>query len=130
MAAHRKPRRLVPLVAALCVLVGAAVGGYVLTGSTAPETVNLASSSAASSQHVTVTACLTPGKLTRISVAAAPKCPAKSAPVHWAAWSGPSAASGQRVTVTACLTPGKLTGVSLAAGRKCPAQSVSVRWVA
>ena len=68
MAAHRKPRRLVPLVAALCVLVGAAVGGYVLTGSTAPETVNLASSSAASSQHVTVTACLTPGKLTRISV--------------------------------------------------------------
>jgi len=37
---------------------------------------------------VTVTACLASGKLTRVSVAAAPKCPARSAPFHWAAQSG------------------------------------------
>jgi hypothetical protein len=130
MAAHRKPRRLVPLVAALCVLVGAAVGGYALTGSSAPETVNLASASAASGQHVAVTACLTPGKFTRVSVTAGPKCPAKSAPVHWVAQSGPSAASGQHVAVYACLASGKLTRVSVAAAPRCSAKSVSVRWAA
>jgi hypothetical protein len=128
MAAHRKPRRLVPLVAALCVLVGAAVGGYALTGSSAPETVNLASASAASGQHVAVTACLTPGKLTRVSVAAAPRCPAKSAPVHWIAQSGPSAASGRHVAVYACLASGKLTRISVAAAPRCPAKSTPVRW--
>ncbi len=130
MAAHRKPRRLVPLAAALCVLVAAAVGGYALTGGRAPETVNLASASAASGQHVTVTACLASGKLARISVAAAPKCPAKSAPVHWAAQSGPAGASGQHVTVTACLASGKLARISVAAASKCPAKSVRVRWAA
>ena len=55
MAAHRKPGKLVLLAAALCVLVAAAVGGYALAGSRPPETVNLASASAASGQHVTVT---------------------------------------------------------------------------
>jgi len=98
MAAHRKSRKLVPLVAVLSVLAAAAVGGYALAGnhateladSRAPETVNLANTAGASGQHVTVTACLASGKLARVSVAAAPKCPAKSAPFHWAAQSGPA----------------------------------------
>ena len=130
MADHRKSRKLVPLAAVLSVLVAAAVGGYALAGSRAPETVNLASTSGASGQHVTVTACLASGKLTRVSVAAAPKCPAKSAPLHWAAQSGPAGASGQHVTITACLTSGKLTRVSVAAASKCPAKSARLHWAA
>ena len=130
MADHRKPRKLVPLAAVLSVLVAAAVGGYALAGSRAPETVNLASTSGASGQHVTVTACLASGKLTRVSVAAAPKCPATSAPLYWAAQSGPAGASGQHVTITACLTSGKLTRVSVAAAPKCPAKSARLHWAA
>ena len=83
MADHRKSRKLVPLAAVLSVLVAAAVGGYALAGSRAPETVNLASTSGASGQHVTVTACLASGKLSRVSVAAL-KCPANSATLRWA----------------------------------------------
>ena len=130
MADHRKSRKLVPLAAVLSVLVAAAVGGYALAGSRAPETVNLASTSGASGQHVTVTACLASGKLTRVSVAAAPKCPATSAPLYWAAQSGPAGASGQHVTITACLTSGKLTRVSVAAAPKCPAKSARLHWAA
>jgi len=130
MADHRKSRKLVPLAAVLSVLVAAAVGGYALAGSRAPETVNLASTSGASGQHVTVTACLASGKLTRVSVAAAPKCPATSAPLYWAAQSGPAGASGQHVTVTACLASGKLTRVSVAAAPKCPAKSARLHWAA
>ena len=130
MADHRKSRKLVPLAAVLSVLVAAAVGGYALAGSRAPETVNLASTSGASGQHVTVTACLASGKLTRVSVAAAPKCPATSAPLYWAAQSGPAGASGQHVTITACLTSGKLTRVSVAAASKCPAKSARLHWAA
>ena len=129
MADHRKSRKLVPLAAVLSVLVAAAVGGYALAGSRAPETVNLASTSGASGQHVTVTACLASGKLTRVSVAAAPKCPATSARLHWAQ-SGPAGASGQHVTITACLTSGKLTRVSVAAAPKCPAKSARLHWAA
>ena len=130
MADHRKSRKLVPLAAVLSVLVAAAVGGYALAGSRAPETVNLASTSGASGQHVTVTVCLASGKLTRVSVAAAPKCPATSAPLYWAAQSGPAGASGQHVTITACLTSGKLTRVSVAAAPKCPAKSARLHWAA
>lgn len=88
MAAHRKPRKLVPLAVVLCVLAAAAVGGYALAGSRAAEGVNLTSASGASGQDVTVYACLASGRLTRVSVAAAPKCLAKSARVRWAAQSG------------------------------------------
>ena len=130
MAAHRKPRKLVPLAAALCVLVAAAVGGYVLAGSRSPEAVDLASVIGASGQHVTVTACLASGKFSRVSVAAAPKCPAKSAPFHWAAQSGAAGASGQHVTVTACLASGKFSRVSVAAAPKCPAKSAPFHWAA
>jgi hypothetical protein len=98
MAAHTKPRKLVPLAAVLSVLAVAAVGGYALAGnhapeladSHAPETVNLARTAGATGQQMTVTACLTSGKLTRISVGTAPKCPAKSTPLHWTAQSGPA----------------------------------------
>ena len=90
MAAHRKPGRLVPLAAVLSVLVAGAVGGYALAGSRAPEIVNLASGSGASGQGLTVYACLASGRLTRVSVDAARKCPGKSAGVHWAVQSGPA----------------------------------------
>jgi glycosyl hydrolase family 12 len=134
MAAHRKPRKLVPLAAVLFVLVTAAASGYALAGNRATdladshvqETVNLGRTSGAPGQRVTVTACLASGKLSRISVAAL-KCPAKSAPFHWAAQSGPAGAPGQRVTVTACLASGKLSRISVAA-LKCPAKSVTIRW--
>ena len=130
MAAHGRPSKLVPLVAVLSVLVAAAVSGYALAGSRAPEPVDLASTSAASGQHVTVYACLASGKLTRASLAAAPRCPAKSAGVHWAAQSGLAGASGQHLTVYACLASGKLTRASLAAAPRCPAKSARVHWAA
>jgi len=128
MAAHRKHGKLVPLVGVLCLLVAAAVGGYALAGNRAPEAANLASMSGASGQQVTVYACVASGKLTRVSMAAAPKCPAKSTLLHWAAQSGPAGASGQQVTVYACLASGKLTRVSVAAAPKCPAKSASLHW--
>ena len=82
MAAHRKRGKLVPLAAALLALVAAAVGGYALAGnrvmeladSHGPQTVKLASPWSTSGQHVTVTACLASGKLSRVSVAAL-RCP-------------------------------------------------------
>jgi hypothetical protein len=138
MAAHRRPRKLVPLALAVFVLMAVAVGGYALAGNHAteladihaPETVNLANTAGRSGQHVTVTACLASGKLARVSVAAAPKCPARSAPIHWAAQSGTAGTSGQHVTVTACLVSGKLARVSVAAALKCPARSARLRWAA
>ena len=54
-------------------------------------------------------------------VAAAPRCPAKSAPFHWTAQSGPAGTSGQHMTITACLASGKLARISVAAAPKCPA---------
>ena len=130
MAAHRKRGKLVPLAVVLSVLVVAAVGGYALAGSHAPETVNLASAPGASGQHVTVTACLASGKFTRVSVAAAARCPVRSAPVHWAAQSSAPGASSQHVTVTACLASGKFTRVSVAAAARCPVRSAPVHWAA
>jgi hypothetical protein len=79
---------------------------------------------------MTVHACLASGKLTRVSLAAAPGCPAKSAGVHWAMQSGPAGASGRDVTVYACLASGKLTRVSLAAAPGCPAKSAGIHWAA
>jgi hypothetical protein len=136
MSAHGKPRKLVPLAVALFVLATAAVGGYALAGnrvtnladSHAPHALNLATTAGVSGQQVTVTACLTSGKLSRVSVAAL-KCPATSATLRWAAQSGPAGASGQQATVTACLTSGKLSRVSVAA-LKCPATSATLRWTA
>ena len=85
MAVHRNPRKLIPLAAVLCLLVAAAFGGYAVAGSRAPETVNLTGASATSGHAMTVYACLASGKLTHVSVAAAPACPAGAVPVQWAA---------------------------------------------
>ena len=85
MAAHRNFRKLVPLAAVLCLLVAAALGGYAMAGSRTPESVNLAGASGASGHDMTVYACLASGKLTHVSVTAAPQCPAKAVPVQWAA---------------------------------------------
>jgi hypothetical protein len=63
-------------------------------------------------------------------MATAPKCPAKSARIHWAAQSGPAGASGRDATVTACLASGKLTRVSMATAPKCPAKSARIHWAA
>jgi hypothetical protein len=93
MAAHRKRRTLVPLAVVLCVLMAAAVGGYALAGNRAAGAVNLADASGASGHNATVYACLASGKLTRVSMTA-PKCPAKSTRVRWAAKSGPPASPG------------------------------------
>lgn len=101
MSAHGKSGKLVLLAGVLCLMVAAAFGGYAaannrnLANSRVPETVNLAGGQAgASGQDVTVHACLASGKLTRVSVAAAPKCPAKSVPVQWSVQSGPASSSG------------------------------------
>jgi hypothetical protein len=90
--------KLVPLAAVLSVLAAVAVGGYALAGNRAtkladsrsPGTANSANTAGATGQQMTVSACLTAGKLTRVSVAAAPRCPANSIPFHWAAQSGPA----------------------------------------
>jgi Glycosyl hydrolase family 12 len=91
MAATRKPRKLVPLAAVLCLLVAAAFGGYLAAGSRAPETVNLAGApgTAGSGHDVTVYACLASGTLTDVSMTA-PTCPAKAVPVQWVAQRDPS----------------------------------------
>lgn len=98
MSARRKSRKLVPLAAVLCLMAAAAYAGYAVAGSRTPvnsrisEAANLADAPArASGQHVTIYACLAGGNLTRLSVAAAPKCPAKSVPVRWTAQSGQAA---------------------------------------
>jgi hypothetical protein len=85
MAVQGNPRKLIPLAAVLCLLVAAAFGGYAVAGSRAPETVNLTGASATSGHAMTVYACLASGKLTHVSVAAAPACPAGAVPVQWAA---------------------------------------------
>src|SRR5580704_9059715 len=85
MAVHRNPRKLIPLAAVLCLLVAAAFGGYAVAGSRAPEAANLTGASATSGHAMTVYACLASGKLTDVSVATAPTCPAKAVPVQWAA---------------------------------------------
>ncbi len=69
MAAHRKPGKLVPLVAVLCVLVAAAIGGYALTGSRGPAPVDYASTTGASGRQVTRTgAASSPDPLPRPSL--------------------------------------------------------------
>jgi hypothetical protein len=101
MGSHRKPgepgeqakaRRLVPLGVVLC-LGAAAFGGTVLAGvyhNHTPLTLNVAADAAGSTEPgVTVYACLASGKLTHVSVTAAPKCPANSVPVHWTGHSDP-----------------------------------------
>ena len=91
MAAHRKRKKFIGLAAGLGLLMAAAFGGYSVANSNSPENVNLAGAQAGiSGQSMTLHACLTSGKLTRVSKTT-PKCPAKSVPVHWSARPDPTA---------------------------------------
>jgi hypothetical protein len=128
LASHRKRKKLAPLAATLSVLVAVAVGGYALAGGRAPETVDLASAAAAVTQHVNMTACFTSGKLTRASVTDAARCPAKSAPFHWAVQRGSAGSGTQHVNVTACVTSGTLTRASVTGVARCPAKSARFHW--
>jgi hypothetical protein len=95
MSAHESFRKLIPLAAVLCLMVAAAFGGYAisnnhaLANSPASVTLNLASAQRGTGgKNMTVYACLASGKPTRVSVAAAPRCPAKSVLVQWSVQSG------------------------------------------
>jgi hypothetical protein len=112
MTSHRKPgeakeqakpwklRRLVPLGVVLC-LGAAAFGGSVVAGvfnGRTPLTMNLADAPGSTDPGSTdpgqtVYACLASGKLTHVSVAAAPKCPAHSVLIHWTGHSGPTSSA-------------------------------------
>jgi hypothetical protein len=91
MSAQRKSTKLIPLTVAvvLCLMAAAAYGGYKAAGNHSPEAVNLsAAQQGASGRNVTIHACLAAGNLTRMSVTAPPKCPARSVPVQWTVRSG------------------------------------------
>jgi hypothetical protein len=105
MAAHRNSRSFAPLVAVLCLLVAAAFGGYALAGNRHHETVNLAGASDTSGRNVTVHACLASGKFTRVSMTAAPKCPANAVPVQWVAQRPLAPASPSPTSTTTSASP-------------------------
>ena len=94
MPAHGNPRKLVGLATVLCLMMAAAIGGYAVENNRAPATLNLAAAQGGvSPQTMTVHACLAAGKLTQVTVAAAPNCPANSVPVQWSVQSGPAASA-------------------------------------
>jgi hypothetical protein len=97
MSTHRQSRKFIPLAAGLCLLAAAAYGGYAVAGDNAPTASHLTEAAnvggaqnGAAGQNVTIYACLAGGKITRVSVASAPKCPAKSVLVQWTAKSSPA----------------------------------------
>jgi hypothetical protein len=109
MTSHRKSRqgkeqakpwrfrKLVPLGVVLC-LGAAALGGSAVAGvfrGRTPLTLNLSGAPGSTDRGSTdpgqtFYACLASGRLTHVSVTAAPKCPAHSVPVHWTGHSGPT----------------------------------------
>ncbi len=125
-----KPRRLAPLTAVMCLLIGAAFGSYALARGGAPETVSLSSATGtnASGQDVTIYGCLKSGQLSHVSVTGAPKCSAKSTSVHWSVPSQSVGVSGHRVTVYACLTMGRPGHLSVASATKCRGNSVPAHY--
>jgi hypothetical protein len=127
-----KPRRLAPLTAVMCLLIGAAFGSYALARGGAPETVSLSSATGtnASGQDVTIYGCLKSGQLSHVSVTGAPKCSAKSTSVHWSVPSQSVGVSGHRVTVYACLTMGRPGHLSVASATKCRGNSVPAHYPA
>ena len=99
MSAHRRPAKLLPLAAVLCLMASAAYGGYTVANSHTPagnslaETVDLAGAQGgASGQNVTIYGCLAGGKLSHISMTA-PKCPTRSVVVRWTAQASPASAA-------------------------------------
>ncbi|WP_300604716.1 hypothetical protein [Trebonia sp.] len=117
MAAHGNSRRLVPLAAVVvCLVVAAAYGGYVMAGKRTPQAVNLTAAASGSGHGTTVYACLASGKLTRVSVAVAPKCPAKSVLVQWAAQSDPASSASPRPASKPAAKPAASSTPTAAAG--------------
>jgi len=117
MFAHRTVGQRGLIAVALCGLTAAALGGC-----------SASSASRTSGQDPTVYACLASGQLTHVSLGSAPKCPAGSARIRWAARSGSAGGSGQGPTVSACLASGLLTRVAQGSAPKCPAGSARIRW--
>src|ERR1700744_888947 len=96
MSAHRRPRKLVQLSAALGLMAAAAFGGSAGAGTLSPTSSQLADAASVSGagHSLTIYACLAGGRLTHVSTKA-PKCPHGSSLVQWSAQSGPSAGQPQ-----------------------------------
>ena len=102
MSAHRRPRKLVQLSAALGLMAAAALGGYAAAGthsSTDGRLAEAANVSGASGHSLTIYACLAGGRLTHVSTKA-PKCSGGSSLVQWSARSGPAAGGQPQPTPT------------------------------
>jgi hypothetical protein len=108
MSAHRRPRKLVQLSAALGLMAAAAFGGYAVAGTHSPSSSQLADAANVQSgagHSLTIYACLAGGRLTHVSTKA-PKCSHGSSLVQWSAQSGPSAGQPQPTpTATASSKP-------------------------
>src|ERR1700760_3034477 len=107
MSAHRRPRKLVQLSAALGLMAAAALGGYAAADAHSPPAggrAEAANVSGASGHSLTIYACLAGGRLTHVSTKA-PKCGSGSSLVQWNAQSGPAAGGQPTPTATASSKP-------------------------
>src|SRR6201995_3336400 len=108
MSAHRRPRKLVQLSAALGLMAAAGLGGYAAADAPPPTPSGLAEAanvSGASGHSLTIYACLAGGRLTHVSTKA-PQCSHGSSLVRWSAQSGPAAGQPQPTpTATASSKP-------------------------
>jgi hypothetical protein len=120
MSAHWKSRKLAPLAGVLSLMALSACGGLAAgashpsAASSLSEAANVAGAhKSAASKSVTIYACLTAGKLTRVSTTA-PKCPAKSVLVRWTGQSSSAAPVKAKSSPTPTSTPGKTTSAPTA----------------
>src|ERR1700759_1416772 len=107
MSAHRRPRKLVQLSAALGLMAAAALGGYAAADAHSPTASGLAEAanvSGASGHSLTIYACLAGGRLTHVSTKA-PKCASGSSLVQWSAQPGPAAGGQPTPTTSASSQP-------------------------
>src|ERR1700753_2019221 len=106
MSAHRRPRKLIQLSAALGLMAAAALGGYAVAGSHSPTNSSLteAANVSGSGHSLTIYACLAGARLTHVSTKA-PKCGSGSSLVQWNAQSGPAAGGQPTPTATASSQP-------------------------
>src|SRR6201996_4884454 len=106
MSAHRRPRKLVQLSAALGLMAAAAFGGYAVAGTHSPTSSQLADAASVNGagHSLTIYACLAGGRLTHVSTKA-PKCSHGSSLVQWSAQSGPAAGGQPTPTATASSKP-------------------------
>lgn len=107
MSAHRRPRKLIQLSAALGLMAAAALGGYAAADAHSPTDSRLAEAAnvnGASGHSLTIYACLAGGRLTHVSTKA-PKCARGSSPIQWSAQSGPAAGGQPTPTTSASSKP-------------------------